>query len=112
MHEFKKNLADAIREARTDCGLSQEKLAEAVGLSNHAIIKIESGNGNPKFENLYKIVTYLKMSADKIFYPDSENESLSLQKLTMELSSCSEDEVKELLPAIRYLPNLLQNKTL
>ena len=84
MYEFKKNLADAIREARTSCGLSQEKLAEAVGLSNHAIIKIESGNGNPKFENL------------------------NLQKLTMELSSCSEDEAKELLPAIRYLLNLLR----
>ena len=46
MQEFKKNLADAIREARTTCGISQEKPAEAVGLSNHAIIKIESGNGN------------------------------------------------------------------
>ncbi len=108
MYEFKKNLADAIREARTSCGLSQEKLAEAVGLSNHAIIKIESGNGNPKFENLYKIVTYLKMSADRIFYPDSESQNLNLQKLTMELSSCSEDEAKELLPAIRYLLNLLR----
>lgn len=108
MHEFKKNLADAIREARTGCGLSQEKLAEAVGLSNHAIIKIESGNGNPKFENLYKIVTYLKMSADRIFYPDSENTSLNLQKLTTELSGCSEDEAKELLPAIQYLLSLLR----
>ena len=51
MQNSKINLADAIREARTKCGLSQEKLAEAVGLSNHAIIKIESGEGNPKFEN-------------------------------------------------------------
>ena len=108
MQEFKKNLADAIREARTACGLSQEKLAEAVGLSNHAIIKIESGEGNPKFENLYKIVTYLKISADRIFYPSSDNASLNLQKLTMELSDCSEEEAKKLLPAVRYLLELIR----
>lgn len=108
MQEFKKNLADAIREARTGCGLSQEKLAEAVGLSNHAIIKIESGEGNPKFENLYKIVTYLKISADKIFYPDNKNENPNLQRLTMELSNCSEEEAGELLPAVRYLLELMR----
>lgn len=37
MQESKINLADAIREARTKCGFSQEKLAEAVGLSNHPV---------------------------------------------------------------------------
>ncbi len=108
MQEFKKNLADAIRETRTTCGISQEKPAEAVGLSNHAIIKIESGNGNPKFKNLYNIVTYLKMSANTIFYPENEDERPNLQKLTMELSDCSEEEAKELLPAVRYLLELMR----
>lgn len=109
MQDFKVNLATAVREARIDRGLSQEKLAEALRLSNHTIIDIESGNSNPKFENLYQIVTYLKMSADKIFYPGNGNECLNLQKLTTELSGCSEEEAKELLPAIRYLLNLMQN---
>lgn len=108
MQESKINLANAIREARTKCGLSQEKLAEAVGLSNHAIIKIESGEGNPKFENLYKIVTYLKMPVDRIFYPETENERLNLQKLMVELSDCSEKEAGELLPAVRYLLELMR----
>ena len=108
MQESKINLANAIREARTKCGLSQEKLAEAVGLSNHAIIKIESGEGNPKFENLYKIVTYLKMPADSIFYPETENDRPNLQKLTMELSDCSENEAEGIIPAVRYLMNLMR----
>lgn len=108
MQDFKKNLAAAIREARTDRGLTQEKLAEALGLSNRTILDIESGYGNPKFENLYQIVTYLKMSADKIFYPDSGNDRPNLQKLTMELSDCSENEAEELLPAVRYLLNLMR----
>ncbi len=99
--------AVCTRIASIGCGLSQEKLAEAVGLSNHAIIKIESGEGNPKFENLYRIITYLKISADRIFYPDSGSENLNLQKLTMKLSNCSEEEAEELLPAVRYLLKLM-----
>ena len=73
MQDFKVNLAAAIRQARTERGLTQEKLAEALGLSNRTILDVESGCGNPKFENLYQIVTYLKMPADKIFYPDNYN---------------------------------------
>lgn len=108
MQDFKKNLASVIREARTDRGLTQEKLAEALGLSNRTILDIESGCGNPKFENLYQIVTYLKMSADKLFYPNNGNERPNLQKLTMELSDCSEEESERLLPAIRYLLNMMR----
>ena len=100
MQDFKVNLAAAIRQARTERGLTQEKLAEALGLSNRTILDVESGFGNPKFENLYQIVTYLKMPAD--------NKHPNLQKLIMELSDCSEEEAEELLPAIRYLMNMMR----
>lgn len=108
MQDIKENLAAVIREARADRGLSQEKLAEALGLSNRTILDAESGCGNPKFENLYQIVTYLKMPSDKIFYPDTGSERPNHQKLTMERSDCSEDEAKELLPAVRYLLELMR----
>ena len=49
MQDFKVNLAAAIRQARTERGLTQEKLAEALGLSNRTILDVESGCGNPKF---------------------------------------------------------------
>jgi len=108
MQNFKENLASAIRQTRKERGLSQEKLAEALGLSNRTILDIESGCGNPKFENLYQIVTYLKVPADRIFYPDDGSNRPNLQKLLMELSDCSENEAKELLPAVRYLLNLMR----
>ena len=38
MQDFKVNLAAAIRQARTERGLTQEKLAEALGLSNRTIL--------------------------------------------------------------------------
>lgn len=59
MQNMKQDLADAVREARTECGLSQEKLAEAVYMDTRTILNIEAGRGNPKFEKLYPIAMLL-----------------------------------------------------
>ncbi len=64
-------------------------------MSNRTILDAESGDGNPKFETLYQIVTYLKIPTNKLFYPSARHEHPNLQKLTMELSDCSEKEVEE-----------------
>ena len=49
MQDIKQNLANAVREARTELGLSQEKLAEILNLDQRTILNIEAGRGNPKF---------------------------------------------------------------
>lgn len=61
-----------------------------------------------KDRKLCKIVTYLKMPVDRIFYPETERERRNLRKLTVELSDCSEKETGELLPAVRYLLELMR----
>lgn len=69
MHDIKQILAIAVREARTELGLSQEKLAETLNMDTRTILNIEAGRGNPKYDKLYPLITYLKIPADKIFYP-------------------------------------------
>ena len=59
MQDIKQNLVNAVREARTELGLSQEKLAEILNLDQRTILNIEAGRGNPKFEKLYPLITYL-----------------------------------------------------
>lgn len=71
---MKQALAIAVREARTELGLSQEKLAETLNLDTRTILNIEAGRGNPKFEKLHPLITYLKIPANKIFYPASTNQ--------------------------------------
>ena len=61
MQDIKQLLAIAVREARTELGLSQEKLAETLNLDTRTILNIEAGRGNPKFEKLYPLITYLKL---------------------------------------------------
>lgn len=48
MQDIKQNLADAVREARTKLGLSQEQLAEILAFDSRTILNIENGRGNPK----------------------------------------------------------------
>ena len=110
MQDIKQILANAVREARTELGLSQEKLAEALGVDTRTILNIEAGRGNPKFERLYPLITYLKIPADRIFYPEAISPSPTLQKLLAELNGCSEREAADLLPMIRYLLNLLRKQ--
>lgn len=108
MNDVKQNLASAIREARTELGLSQEKLAENLGLDTRTILNIEAGRGNPKFEVLYPLITYLKIPADTIFYPDTESQQPNLQKLLTTLKDCTDQEADALLPMVRYMLDLLR----
>lgn len=110
MQDIKKNLANAVREYRSEIGLSQEKLAEILNLDQRTILNIEAGRGNPKFEVLYPLITYLKIPSDRIFYPDKENQSTSLQKLLATLNDCTEQEANDLLPMVRYMLDLLRKQ--
>lgn len=54
------NLGDLIKEKREVAGLSQKKLADACGLSDSEIMKIESGRREtPSWKNLCKIARAL-----------------------------------------------------
>ena len=108
MQDIKQVLADAVRESRTKLGLSQEKLAEHLGLDTRTILNIEAGRGNPKFEILYPIITYLKIPADTVFYPDNENKQPNLQRLLTTLKDCTDQEADALLPMVRYMLDLLR----
>ena len=110
MQDIKQNLANAVREYRSEIGLSQEKLAEILNLDQRTILNIEAGRGNPKFEVLYPLITYLKIPSDRIFYPDKENQSPSLQKLLATLNNCTEQEANDLLPMVRYMLDLLRKQ--
>ncbi|MCI8881418.1 MAG: helix-turn-helix transcriptional regulator [Lachnospiraceae bacterium] len=109
MNDGKQNLATAVRDARTKLGLSQEKLAEILNIDSRTILNIETGRGNPKFNKLYPLITYLKIPADTIFYANTGNHHQpNIQKLFTELSDCTEQEADALFPFIHQLLNLLR----
>lgn len=67
-------LGEKIREARKQCGLSQEQLAEKMSVSRSAVAKWESGIGLPDVNNLKALAKLLDVSIDFLL---DENESLN-----------------------------------
>lgn len=57
-------LAEKLKEARRQSGLSQEQLAEKLSVSRSAIAKWESGKGMPDVENLKATAKLLNVSVD------------------------------------------------
>lgn len=50
--EIRKTLAEVLKEHRTRCGMTQEYVAEALGISRQAVSKWELGASEPSTTNL------------------------------------------------------------
>ena len=83
-------LADKLKEARKNVGLTQVELAEKLCVSRQAITKWESGKGIPDVENLKNIANVLNVSID--FLLDDEG---TLDKTIIKEQINLNDYVKE-----------------
>lgn len=56
--------------------LTQENLAEAIGVTRQTVIAMEKGKYNPSLELAFKIARYFKVSIENIFiYDQNDNPS-------------------------------------
>ena len=67
MCSLKQQFGARIKELREKRGISQEKLAEIVGMESRHISRIETGKSFTKIENIYKIALTLNVDIDKLF---------------------------------------------
>lgn len=62
----KKTLGEAIREHRTRCKMTQEFVAESIGVSRQAVSKWESGASDPSTSNLFALAKLFGISAEAL----------------------------------------------
>lgn len=104
-------LGDAVRAIRKSKNLSQEALAERIGVCKRTIIDIEKNTGNPKFEILCMLVKELNLPLYQVFYPESTEKNLEVRNMIMqELSDCSEYEMKIILSVVKSLRYTLKSE--
>ena len=65
--KIKKLLGKQIKEKRLQQSLTQEQLAEKIGISPKSLSQIELGNNFVSAENMEKICSALKISPSKLF---------------------------------------------
>lgn len=58
------SLGERIKKQRKNCGMSQEKVAELVGVSRQAVTKWETEQSAPSTENLFKLAEIFGITVD------------------------------------------------
>lgn len=101
-------LGNAVRATRKSKNLSQEALAEKLGVCKRTIMDIEKNTGNPKFELLCMLVRELDLPLYEVFYPEVSDNSEMKNVLLKELSDCSDYEMKVILSVVKSLRDSLK----
>lgn len=65
-----------LKSARAALDLSQQQLAESVGVSRQTINAIEKGDYNPTIKLCRAICRVLGKTLDELFWEDEENEEI------------------------------------
>lgn len=60
------SFAENFKKARTAAGLTQQQVADALGLDRSAIAHYETGDSTPNFKNLPKICELLNIGIEKL----------------------------------------------
>lgn len=110
MNQLVSALGNAVRATRKSKNLSQEALAERLGVCKRTIMDIEKNTGNPKFELLCMLVRELDLPLYEVFYPEVINNSETKNALMKELSDCSDYEMKIILSVVKSLRYTLRNE--
>jgi DNA-binding XRE family transcriptional regulator len=62
----RKSLGDALKEHRTRCKMTQEFVAESMGVSRQAVSKWENGTSDPSTSNLVALAKLYGISAEEL----------------------------------------------
>ena len=69
---FHKNFGQSVQNLRKQKGLTQEDLAEEVGVDRSYMGFIERGEKNPTLDKVQKIADALDVEASELFYFDKK----------------------------------------
>ncbi|EFT8655604.1 helix-turn-helix domain-containing protein [Salmonella enterica] len=78
-------LSDRLAMRRKALGLTQQQVADAVGRSGVSVYKWESGQNEPKGQNLIALARVLKCSATWLLFGDEDQSPLPVEELPTEL---------------------------
>lgn len=57
-----------VRELRTNLGITQEQLADMVGIARQSIISIEKGRFQPTIETALRLSAALRVPVESLFW--------------------------------------------
>ncbi len=86
-------IGEKIKNLRESEGLTQEEVAEKVGVSKEFISMVESGKRNPSLEVLSKIASIFSKEAS--YFMDTKRDDFALALRTAEINEKDKDEIRK-----------------
>lgn len=74
-------LGERIKACRQSAGMSQEKVAELVGVSRQAVTKWEGNQSAPNTANLFKLAEIFGTTTDMLLAPEAENKQSPAEQI-------------------------------
>lgn len=74
--EDKKYVQTKLKVYRAMHDLTQENLAQAIGVTRQTVIAMEKGKYNPSLDLAFKIARYFKVSIENIFIYEGKDNKL------------------------------------
>lgn len=100
-YQLQQIIGQNIKRIRLEEGLSQESLAEKVGLSSGHVVQVEGGFKCLSIESLVKVADVLGVSIDAMIY--GETRKTSIDNIIKELSSLSDEDIVKIEKIIHLL---------
>ena len=102
-------IGQRIRKFRKAYNLSQEQLAEKVGISTTHMSHIETGNTKLSLSVFADIASALSVQTDELLYDIPQfNKTVIKQQLTEIVDSCSQQDMCILLDVLKTLKSSLE----
>lgn len=74
-------LGERLLEYRNSVGLSQEKLAEKIGITRQTISKWETNQSTPDFDKIIPLCEVLGITTEELIKGEKEEKNLKLEEL-------------------------------
>ena len=87
-------LGETLKATRLARGYTREQLSERTGVTERYIAAIENEGQIPRVTVLSALLHGLELSADRIFYPDAEQEDPELDQLIRLIQLCDVEDRK------------------
>ena len=65
---IRKSLGEVLKQHRTECNMTQEFVAEAIGVSRQAVSKWENGTSDPSTSNLIALAKLFQISTEELLH--------------------------------------------
>lgn len=102
-NEFLKDMGQRIMLRRKTLRMTQEELAEKLGVSTQMISNLELGKKAIRPENLAKLCSVLNLSAD--FVLTGTNTRTAVDSVAEKLSQLSDEELQLVSNLVNYMNN-------